>query len=145
MNLGEFIKNLRKQNKLSQRELAEKSGVSNAEISRIETGDRKSPSPAILKAFAPYLKVSYEELMKQAGYIEEIIDHQGYTENLYRDKEGNLIDILRHTKDMYEKDSAWANLAYRVSTADLTETELNIIKAQTEVLLEQFLKNKKNL
>lgn len=145
MSIGEFIKKLRKENNLSQRDLAEKSKVSNAEISRIETGERKNPSPASLKAFAPYLGVTYEELMKQAGYIEEIVDHQGYTENIYKDDSGNLVDILRRTKDMYEKDSKWANLAYRVSTADLTETELNIIKAQTEVLLEQFLKNKKNM
>ena len=46
-------------------------------------------------------------------------------------------------KDMYEKDSNWANLAYRVSTSELTETELDILKAQTEGLLKQFLKNKK--
>lgn len=144
MSFGEFIKKLRNENSLSQRDLAEKSGVSNAEISRIETGERKKPSPSVLKAFAPYLGVTYEELMQQAGYIEEVIDHKGYTENLYKDDQGKLVDIVRFAKDMYEKDSNWANLAYRVSNADLTESELSIIKAQTEVLLEQFLKNKKN-
>jgi transcriptional regulator with XRE-family HTH domain len=142
MSFGSFLKNLREQNKLSQRDLAEKSGVSNAEISRLETGDRKKPSPLVLKSLAPSLGVTYEELMQQAGYIEETIEHQGYTENLYRDDNGKLVDIITRAKDMYEKDSSWANLAYRVTAANLTDSERDIIKAQTEVLLEQFLKNK---
>ena len=142
MSFGSYIKNLREQNDLSQRELAERSGVSNAEISRLETGGRKKPSPMVLKSLAPYLGVSYEELMRQAGYFEETVDHQGYTENLYRNENGQLVDIITRAKDMYNKDSNWANLAYRVSASDLTDNELDIIKAQTEVLLEQFIKNK---
>lgn len=67
--IGEFIKKLRNENYFTQRDLAEKSGVSNAEISRIETGERKKPSPLVLKAFAPYLGVTYEELMKEAGSV----------------------------------------------------------------------------
>jgi transcriptional regulator with XRE-family HTH domain len=143
VTFGEYLKYLRNEKQLSQRELAEKSGISNAEISRLETGDRKSPSPATLKAIAPCLGVSYQELLKHAGYIEEIIEHQGFTENIYRDEEGKLIDITRSAKKMYEKDSEWANLAFRVTSADLSKTELNAIKAATEAMLEQFLKNKK--
>lgn len=143
MTFGEYIKNLRNEIGLSQRDLAAKSNVSNAEISRIETGERKNPSPIVLKAIAPFLGVAYEELLKKAGYIEEVIDHKGFTENIYKDEAGNLIDITKQIKDMYEKDKSWANLAYRVSASDLSENELQIIKAQTEVLLQQFLKNKK--
>lgn len=142
MSLGEFLKQLRIENNMSQRDLAEKSGISNAEISRIESGERKKPSHVALKAFAPYLGVSYEELLKKAGYIEETVEHEGFTENIYKDDDGNLVDIVRIAKAMYDKDSNWANLAYRVSASDLTEDELQIIKAQTEVLLNQFLKNK---
>ncbi|MFL0267917.1 helix-turn-helix domain-containing protein [Candidatus Clostridium radicumherbarum] len=143
MSIGEYIKNLRKKIGLSQRELAEKCSVSSAEICRIETGDRKTPSPIVLKAIAPFLGVACEELLQKAGYIEELIDHKGFTENIYKDENGNLIDITRQIKDMYEKDKSWANLAYRVSASDLSENELEIIKAQTEVLLQQFLKYKK--
>jgi HTH-type transcriptional regulator, competence development regulator len=143
VNFGEYLKHLRNEKQLSQRELAEKTGISNAEISRLETGDRKNPSPATLKAIAPHLGVSYHELMKNAGYIEEVIDHQGFTENIYRDENGRLIDIIRNAKDMYEKDSEWANIAFRVTSADLSQTELNAIKAATEAMLDQFLKSKK--
>jgi hypothetical protein len=44
---------------------------------------------------------------------------------------------------MYEKDSEWANLAYRVTASDLNDSEMELIKAQTKSLLEQFIKNKK--
>ena len=74
-----------------------------------------------LKSLAPSLGVTYEELMQQAGYIEETIEHQGYTENLYRDDNGKLVDIITRAKDMYEKDSSWANLAYRVTAANPTD------------------------
>lgn len=143
MTFGDYIKSLRNESKLSQRDLAEKSGVSNAEISRIETGERKNPSPITLKAIAPWLGASYKELMQKAGYIEEVVEHQGYTENIYRDEDGKLIDIVRLAKDMFDNDSKWANLAYRVSASNLSNNELDIIKAQTESLLQQFLKNKK--
>jgi len=57
MSFGDFLKNLRNENNMSQRELSEKSGVSNAEISRIESGERKKASPMALKVIAPYLGV----------------------------------------------------------------------------------------
>ncbi len=69
MSFGEYLKQLRKDKSISQRELAEKSGVSNAEISRIETGERQKISPDVLRAIAPVLETSYEELMDKAGYI----------------------------------------------------------------------------
>ncbi len=144
MTFGEYLKNSRTFAGLSMRELSERSGISAAEISRIESGERKKPSPFALKAFAPHLLVPYEEMLRHAGYIEEVIDHHGFTENVYRDEKGHLIDITRRAKDMYEKNSSWANLAYRVTASDLSESEVNIIKAQTKALLEQFIKNKNN-
>ncbi|WIF95094.1 helix-turn-helix domain-containing protein [Caminicella sporogenes] len=143
MGFGAYIKNLRKEKGLSQRRLAEMAKVSNTEISRIESGERQKPSPLILKAIAPHLGVSYSELMKKAGYLEEVIEHKCYFESVFRDENGKVIDIEQRAKEMYQKDSDWANLAYRVSTSELTEDEMELIKAQTQALLEQFLKKKK--
>lgn len=143
MSFGAFLKETRKYCGLTIRELSEKSGISNAEISRIETGERQKPSPLVLKALAPHIMISYDELLNKAGYREEVIDHEGFTETVYRDEKGRVVDITRRAKEMYERDSNWANLAYRVSASSLTDTEMEIIKAQTQTLLEQFLKNKK--
>lgn len=71
MTVGEYIKNLRTKQSISQRELSKISGISNAEISRIETGERQKPSPDVLRKLAPYLEVPYESLMDKAGYINE--------------------------------------------------------------------------
>lgn len=141
--IGKYIEERRKIKALSIRQLAEKSGISHTEVWRLETGERKKPSPDVLKSLAPHLGISYEDLMKKAGYIDEAVDHPSFTETVYRDEKNNVVDIVTRAKDMYEKDSEWANLAYRVSVSALTSAELAIIKAQTKTLLEQFLKNKK--
>jgi len=69
VSLSEFIRAVRKQRGLSQRQLSLLSGISNSEISRIEAGERKNPSPDVLKALSKPLGVAYEELMKVAGYL----------------------------------------------------------------------------
>ena len=67
--IGEYLKALRLENKLSQRALAEKSGVSNAEISRIESGERKKPSEEVLRALALVLKVDFNDILEKYGYL----------------------------------------------------------------------------
>ncbi|WP_242835339.1 helix-turn-helix domain-containing protein [Ruminiclostridium papyrosolvens] len=69
--LGKFIEMIRTERDLSQRQLAELAGISNTEIWRLETGERRRPSPDVLKAIAPHLGVRYEDLMIKAGYMEE--------------------------------------------------------------------------
>jgi transcriptional regulator with XRE-family HTH domain len=69
LNISGFIKVKREERNLSQRQLAELSGVSNTEIWQIENGKRQKVQPYILRSIAPHLGVSYEELMKIAGYI----------------------------------------------------------------------------
>ena len=136
MKFGEFLKEMRKKNELSQKELGELAGFSNAEISRIESGDRQKPSPALLKAIAPHLNVPYEELLKKAGYLEEVIDHSGYTEHVFKDDEGKLADIVKQAKEMREADSEWANIAYRVSK-ELSKRDIEAIKAIANSLLDR--------
>jgi transcriptional regulator with XRE-family HTH domain len=143
MTFGEYIKKLRKDCKLSQRDLAEKSGISNAEISRIESGERKNPAPAILKAIAPHIGVTYEELLQMAGYIEEIVPHQGYTEKIYRDQDGSIIDIVKRANIMHQKDPDWANLSFRVAVSNLPPEDMDIIKAQTEALYNSLMQKHK--
>ena len=71
MSLSEFIRDKRTEKDWSQRELAAASSISNAEISRIEGGKRKEPSPTVLKAIAKALNVPIEEMLMQADVIEK--------------------------------------------------------------------------
>ena len=69
---GLFFSKLREESGYdSQRQLSQASGVSNGTIARIESGTQKV-SPETLKKLAPFLKeVTYEDLLKAIGYIEE--------------------------------------------------------------------------
>lgn len=66
---GDYLRRLRKERNLSINELAEKSGISNAQISRLENGERGIPKPETIQKIAEALEVPYEEMMVVAGYI----------------------------------------------------------------------------
>jgi transcriptional regulator with XRE-family HTH domain len=69
-SFGLWLANLRKKRGYSsQRQLAIASGVSNSTISRIESGEQE-PGPETLKKIAPYLGVSYQDLMTATGYLD---------------------------------------------------------------------------
>lgn len=104
MTFGEYIKKLRVELGLSQRELSEKSGISNAEISRLESGERQKPSPMVIKAIASHLDISYEELMVKAGYIEHVIDHDNFYEHIFKEDNGAFVDTYRKAKRISERD-----------------------------------------
>lgn len=137
-NIGSYIAQLRAEKKMSQRDLAEKSKISNTEISRIEAGKRNNPTPATLRALAEALNVEYSDLMKIAGYIEEVHENDKFYELVFKDESGEIVDVKRGVKDMFRKDEDWANVAYRVSR-ELTEEDRAILK---DMAL-SFLKNKK--
>lgn len=69
--LGNLIKELREKKKFSQRQLALYSGISNTEISKLESGERQKPNPNILKQISPHLGVTHEYLMSVAGYTDD--------------------------------------------------------------------------
>jgi transcriptional regulator with XRE-family HTH domain len=67
-DLGKLIKELRERRGYSQRQVSYLSGVSNTEIKRIEDGARKRPSQEVLQKLAKPLGISYEKLLRAAGY-----------------------------------------------------------------------------
>ena len=67
--LGDFIKQQRQRARLSLRDLAERTQVSNAYLSQIERGLHE-PSMRVLKALGKALDVSAEVLLSQAGLLE---------------------------------------------------------------------------
>lgn len=71
MSLSGYLREQRKKKDWSQRDLASVADVSNAEISRIESGKRKSPNPAVLRAIAKALGVPVDQIYEEAGIIEK--------------------------------------------------------------------------
>ena len=91
VEFGNRLKTLRKQKKLTQKQLASMIGVKNSVISFYEVGDR-IPSPEIIVKLAVTLHVSSDYLLG----IEkaDVIDVSGLTDN-DRELVVSLVDTLR--------------------------------------------------
>jgi transcriptional regulator with XRE-family HTH domain len=100
-SLGDYLREQRLANRLSLRQLAEATGVSNPYLSQIERGLRR-PSADVLQSIAKALRISAETLYVQAGILSpedgetrsvelSILADSGLTE---RQKQ-SLIDVYR--------------------------------------------------
>ncbi|WP_199614709.1 helix-turn-helix domain-containing protein [Paenibacillus alkalitolerans] len=95
-HIGAFLKGLRKERRLTLREAANRSGLSHSYINSIEQGKHPktkapiSPSPDSLKALAKAYDYPYEDLLKEAGVINEEIREQ-----LISEKKKEAIEIIR--------------------------------------------------
>lgn len=69
-DLGSFIRDQRRNARLSLRKLSELAGISNPYLSQIERGLRK-PSAEILQGIARGLRISAETLYVRAGILDE--------------------------------------------------------------------------
>ncbi|MFY1674929.1 helix-turn-helix domain-containing protein [Plantactinospora sp. WMMB334] len=69
-DIGGFIRDLRRNAKISLRQLAEQAGVSNPYLSQIERGLRK-PSAEVLQQLASALRVSTPVLYLRAGLLDD--------------------------------------------------------------------------
>jgi transcriptional regulator with XRE-family HTH domain len=72
-DLGEFIRDQRRNARLSLRKLSELAGISNPYLSQIERGLRK-PSADILQGIARGLRISAETLYVRAGILDDRSD-----------------------------------------------------------------------
>jgi transcriptional regulator with XRE-family HTH domain len=69
-DLGEFIREQRRNAQISLRQLAQQAGVSNPYLSQIERGLRK-PSAEVLQQIANALRVSTPIMYLRAGLLEQ--------------------------------------------------------------------------
>jgi transcriptional regulator with XRE-family HTH domain len=73
-DIGTFIRDLRRNARISLRQLAEQAGVSNPYLSQIERGLRK-PSAEVLAQLASALRVSTPIMYLRAGLLDK---HEGH-------------------------------------------------------------------
>ncbi len=85
-DLGDYIREQRRQAEFSLRKLADLAQVSNPYLSQIERG-LKRPSAEILQQIARALEVSAESLYVRAGILDE-------------DRDSNLIATIRAQSDL---------------------------------------------
>src|SRR3982751_6978740 len=83
-DLGAFIRDQRRNARLSLRKLSERAGISNPYLSQIERGLRK-PSAEILQSIARGLRISAETLYVRAGILEARVGGSDLVAEILRD------------------------------------------------------------
>lgn len=73
--LGKRIKHLREKNNYSQKRVADALGISNVQLSRYESGDRK-PDPDTIVAIAKYYDVSTDYLLGKTENEKKEVDDE---------------------------------------------------------------------
>jgi transcriptional regulator with XRE-family HTH domain len=92
-DIGDFIRDLRQNARISLRQLAEQAGVSNPYLSQIERGLRK-PSAEVLQQLAAALRVSTPVMYLRAGLL-DLKDGQGVLAAIANDSD--LTDVQKQT------------------------------------------------
>lgn len=153
--VGDYIKDLRLKKDITQKEFAEKTGLSASELCKIENGTRNKPSPKALKAIAPILGVTLQDLLYRSGYIDDISDDPELITKQYIDSMGNSIKMtylinsiyhadidllpkLKKVTDLMDKKSirVITELFDTLSTTSVTDAEKDAIL----IILSKFLK-----
>jgi transcriptional regulator with XRE-family HTH domain len=68
---GEYLKELRIRQKLSLRDVSDKTGMSYSYLAQIENGKRNPPGHELMNKLATVYHVAVAELLKKAGYLED--------------------------------------------------------------------------
>ena len=85
-NIGQLIKRLREQHRLSISQLAAQTGLSGNAIRWIERGVTQ-PKPESLRALAGALSISYQEFLSKAGYLAD--------DDLINEETKRLVEVYR--------------------------------------------------
>lgn len=130
MSIGERIKNLRKERKLTQVELAKKSNISRSYLTDIEN-NRYNPSVETLKAIANSLEVTLSDILS-----DEVKENSCLND---KDKKSITNDLKKLMNDFR---SGTDGTAY-YNGQELDDDDLDLIESAMKIALEQIkIKNK---
>ena len=90
--IGEVIAEAREKAGFSQRQLAKIANVSNAEISKIESGEREIPNPKTLRKISNYIDVNYNEMMYMIGLGIEVSPLNPFIKDYYSSLNGEELN-----------------------------------------------------
>lgn len=90
--IGEVIAEAREKKGLSQRQLAKIANINNSELSKIESGIRKEPSPKILRKISNVLDVNYSDLMYMIGLGIEVSPLNPFIKDYYSKLKGDELN-----------------------------------------------------
>lgn len=116
--LGEWVRKARQAQGLSQRALADQSGLSRSYVCDIERGRGAEPSLATLDKLSVALGASRSELMQAAGLIDKALvpresDEERRLLSLYRDlSDASRDQILRYARFVHHEEHNWQQASF---------------------------------
>ncbi len=128
--IGEVITEAREKANLSQRQLAKIANINNSELSKIEAGIRKEPSPKILRRISNVIDVNYSDLMYMIGLGIEVSPLNPFIKDYYSKLKGAElneaeVNVLGNKQ----------NLEKLVLSCEEKLKDKNIIESEKELLL----------
>ena len=90
--IGEEIARARENKGLSQRQLANAIGISNAELSKIESGERETPNPKILKKISKHIDLNYNDMLSMIGLGSHLTPLNPFIKNYYENLKGEKLE-----------------------------------------------------
>ena len=90
--IGEEIAKAREKKKISQRQLAKAVNISNAELSKIESGEREAPNPKTLRKISKHIDLNYNEMMDMIGLGAKVTPLNPFIENYYKNLRGEELE-----------------------------------------------------
>ncbi|GGN25830.1 helix-turn-helix domain-containing protein [Streptomyces fuscichromogenes] len=125
-NLGEYLREQRRNAQLSLRQLADAAGVSNPYLSQIERGLRK-PSAEVLQQVAKALRISAETLYVRAGILDAERDLNEVETRAVILADPTLDErqkqVLLQIYESFRKENGFGSGEERASDADTTGAE----------------------
>ena len=124
-NIGEEIAKARESKGLSQRQLANAIGISNAEISKIESGEREIPNPKIFRKLSKVIGLNYNDMMEMVGLGGKITPLNPFIKNHYQNLKGEELDNawLLARSSVKNNESMIESLNNEISSNKLSEED----------------------
>ena len=128
-SIGEIIAEARESKGYSQRQLAKLANINNSELSKIESGIRKDPSPRILRKIGKLIDLNYNDLMYKIGLGLEVSPLNPFIKDYYSKLKGQeLNDAEVNVLGNIE------NLKKLVSSCEEKLKDKNILESEKELL-----------
>ena len=130
--IGEIIAEAREKAELSQRQLAKIANISNAQLSKIESGEIEVPNPKTLRKISRHINVNYNEMMYKVGLGLEVSTLNPFIKDYY---EKMNLDELNEAEINVLGSISNSNALVRSCIDKLRDKEKNNISEKEEELL----------
>ena len=127
--IGEIIAEAREKANLSQRQLAKIASISNAQLSKIESGEIETPNPKMLRKISQHINVNYNEMMYKIGLGMEVSPLNPFIKDYY-----NKMSLDELNEAEINVLGSITNLKQLVKSCE-ENLNKNIIESEKELLL----------